>query len=417
MPRPTPPAPLLLVLGATALIGCTEPEGEQVAEAPVQPPVAVVSDSAGITFRTSPAASLERVAYTVADTPDLLIDGTEGGGQPLHAVGGLAFGPQGTIAIAERGEMGIRIHDAEGERVRVVGRDGQGPGEFGALNGVGFRGDTMFVFDSRWFRISVFDGEGEFVRQFVPEDGWGPRPRWFAFAPEAGILTTSRGTQGDLIWGLHGFDGSPLQSFPSAPSPPLPTMTMLGPSDHLAGPVEPLRLFAATPGAGPWNDGVAAFSGEEYRLQIFDSSGELSEVWTVADAAPPRVTEADIRAQRDRVFAAADPAVHPRMERSWSNLDPAERFPAFGLGASLIFTAPPHVIQSQTGELWVLGYSVNRDLGPKWWVFATDGTLKGAVTFPPRFELQGISGAGALGITRDDYDVERVTLLRLIPPG
>ncbi len=379
-----------------------------------------VLDSAGVVIRRSPAAALERTAYRIAAVPDLLIDGSEGGGQPLHAVGALAFGPGGAIAIAERGEMGVRIHAADGRRLRVIGRDGQGPGEFGALNGLGFRADSMFVFDSRWFRISVFDPDGEYVRQVVPESAWGDRPRWFAFAPEGGIVTTSRGGGGDLVWGIHGFDGSPLRSFPDAPSPATPTMARLAVPTDGSRPANPLRLFAPQPVAGPWRDGIAVTAGSEYRIELRDGSGRLAEVWSVADALPRRVTPADVEAARRRAVERTDPDLRAVLERRWSNVDPAERFPAFGAPSGIVFTDPPQIIEAAGGELWIRAYPAPEEdsadaagWAPRWWVFRADGTLLGSVDFPPRFELHAVGEAGALGVVEDEYDVQRVALFGL----
>ena len=420
--RPRPSfVPLIL---PAVLAACSEPDAEPAPEdaspAAVAPAVQV-EDSAGVVVRRSPASALERIAYDVVPDPAVLIDGSEGGGQPLHAVGALAFGPEGRIAIAERGEMGVRMHAANGARLRVIGREGQGPGEFGALNGVGFRADSMFVFDSRWFRISVFDPAGEYVRQVVPESAWGARPRWYAFAPGGGILTTSRGAAADLVWGMHGFDGAPIRSFADAPSPAAPRMALMVPSSAHAGPSEPLPLFVAQPVAGPWRDGMVVTSGRDYRLEFRDASGAVTEVWSVSDAVPPSVTDAHVSAARRRALASTDPEQRPLVERRWSNVDPAERFPAFGAPSGIVFTDSPQMLEAEDGALWVRAFPAppvgdEAEAGPRWWVFGADGALLGAVDFPPRFELHAVGDAGALGILEDEWDVQRVAVFALAAP-
>lgn len=435
-PFPTPAGLHAAVVSALVVVlapGCVDGESAGSAEPSADPSaapersqrfVAETLDSMGIVLRRSPAAALERTAYSVEPVPRLLLDGTEGGGRPLHAIGAVAFGPGGTLAIAERGEMGVRIHDTSGARLRVIGREGQGPGEFGALNGLGFRGDSLFVFDSRWSRISVFDPEGEHVRQFVPGGTRGERPRWFAFGAEAGILTTSGGTGDFLVWGLHGFDGARIALFADAPSPAAPTMRMLGPSSGSARASEPLRLFTAQPIAGLWNRHVVVTSAEHYRLEIRDASGDLLEIWSVADALPRRVTSADVDAARDRAIAASDPDLRPIVERRWSDVEIPERFPAFGAGEGMVFTAPPQILESAAGEIWVRGWpadpapvEASPDApddapSPRWWVFER-GSLLGSVDFPPGFDLHAVSETGALGILEDAYDVQRVAVFGL----
>ena len=45
--------------------------------------------------------------------------------------------------------------------------EGDGPGEFQNIRSVDrFRGDSLLVFDSRQFRASVFDTDGQFARSF-----------------------------------------------------------------------------------------------------------------------------------------------------------------------------------------------------------------------------------------------------------
>jgi len=411
---------LVLVLIHAPLGGCSDADVRPRSapeEDPSAPELAVeVTDSAGIVHRRSPAAALRRTAYEVAPEAHVVIDGTEGGGQPLHAVGAVAFGPEGTLAIAERGEMGVRRHDMTGARLSVVGRDGQGPGEFGALNGLGFRADSMFVFDSRWSRISVFDPAGEYVRQVVPESAAGDRPRWFAFDPEVGILTTSRGAEGDLGWGLHGFDGESIASFPDAPSPANPKMGLVGAS----GETPPVRLFQAQPVAGLWNGGLVATSADRYRLELHDRSGVLHEIWSVADTLPRRVTDDDVDAARRRAIAATDPDARPAVERRWSDVETPGRFPAFGASSGIIFIDPPQIVAAPHGddhELWIRAYPADPGVGPRWWVFRADGTVLGSVEFPAGFELHAVSEAGAVGVLEDEFEVQRVVVYALDPAG
>ncbi len=57
--------------------------------------------------------------------------------------------------------------DAKGKLIREIGRNGQGPGEFAGPVTAGWKGDTLWVFDSRQARIGLFTPSGEFVRSIM----------------------------------------------------------------------------------------------------------------------------------------------------------------------------------------------------------------------------------------------------------
>lgn len=59
----------------------------------------------------------------------------------------------------------IRVFDHEGRFVRVVGRSGDGPGEFRGINGLRLTlNDTLYVHDRLRHRLTVLDPDLEFVR-------------------------------------------------------------------------------------------------------------------------------------------------------------------------------------------------------------------------------------------------------------
>jgi hypothetical protein len=384
------------------------------AQEPAVAAVATVRDSAGIVVRTTAAAALSQVAHRPSVTPVLALDGSEDGGAPFHAIGAVAFTPAGELAIAERGEMTVRIHGPDGRRLRTVGREGEGPGEFGALNGLGFRRDSMLVYDSRWSRISVFDANGEYVRQIQPEADWGSFPRWAGVAPDVGIFTRAQRRGADLIWGLHDFEGTPLGALADVPAPPTPTMTTIG---HPSGdaPLPPLVIFGARPNASPIRRGIAAFRGENHEVLLFDHAGALIEVWRVEDGKERPVTQHDVAAARDRALSASDPERRPALRRRWTDVEAPARFPALGSAAGFAFSAPPEIIEARDGDVWVHGYPTSPAEPRLWWVFSAEGTLRGSVELPPRFELHAVAEEGALGIELDEFDVERVVLYALAP--
>ena len=102
------------------------------------------------------------------------------GETPLFQVGGVEVNPeeefdhkQGWLAGARLSAGGLavidltRVHyfDARGKRIRIVGRRGQGPGEFQTLTTICMtRGDTLILNDMSNRRVSVLDEHGRIVR-------------------------------------------------------------------------------------------------------------------------------------------------------------------------------------------------------------------------------------------------------------
>lgn len=87
----------------------------------------------------------------------------------------LAF--TGVFDVVVRGDVAYSVHENEqrlrmwnkqGRLIKEIGRNGQGPGEFAGPVSAGWRGDTLWVYDSRQARISLFTPDGQFVRSIRP---------------------------------------------------------------------------------------------------------------------------------------------------------------------------------------------------------------------------------------------------------
>lgn len=74
----------------------------------------------------------------------------------LSAVGPMAVGSDGTLYVADAQNRVVALN-AAGELLRVIGRGGEGPGEFSFINDVRvLPGDSLLVLDPMQDRISVF---------------------------------------------------------------------------------------------------------------------------------------------------------------------------------------------------------------------------------------------------------------------
>ena len=138
----------------------------------------------------------------------------------------------GKILVADRGSNEVRVFQSDGRHGFSTGREGEGPGEFIALeHATPYRGDSLAAFDFRTQRITIFDRDGELGRthpfgmppgidaRAVPwgstEDG-GWVVAWNAAAGQPGVVSRS-----SLSMWRHdaiGAPGSPGGAYPGRES-------------------------------------------------------------------------------------------------------------------------------------------------------------------------------------------------------
>lgn len=95
---------------------------------------------------------------------DLTIGSIDDPEQSLTAAGTLTVDEEGTIYLAQPRDHQIRLYSRSGDFLAVIGREGQGPGEFSSIGYLGWLGDTLYVGDSGNQRISFFGRDGSFLR-------------------------------------------------------------------------------------------------------------------------------------------------------------------------------------------------------------------------------------------------------------
>jgi hypothetical protein len=115
------------------------------------------------------AAQSFRSAYEAGKVElekDMAIGGdTEDDDYILYGPAGLCVDAQGNIFILDFKMYWIRKYDADGEHIRTFSRQGEGPGELQRAYYMTMTPDgSPVVFDSGNHRITVFDNDGEFVR-------------------------------------------------------------------------------------------------------------------------------------------------------------------------------------------------------------------------------------------------------------
>jgi len=84
--------------------------------------------------------------------------------EDFSVVGRLYVGPQREIVVPEPQDARLRIYDSTGTLVTMVGRSGEGPGEFLHVGPVYWASDTLVVFDTQLARATYLLSDGTLAR-------------------------------------------------------------------------------------------------------------------------------------------------------------------------------------------------------------------------------------------------------------
>lgn len=95
----------------------------------------------------------------------------------------IAFGPNGRLFISDGyGNARILEYNARGERVKVWGSSGMGPGQFQIPHGIATAGNVIYVADRTNARVQRFDLDGKYLGE------WNTLGRPFSLKISAGSL-------------------------------------------------------------------------------------------------------------------------------------------------------------------------------------------------------------------------------------
>jgi sugar lactone lactonase YvrE len=200
-----------------------------------------------------------------------------GGPVPGHfkEPGGIAVHPDGRVFVSDSGYSRVQVFDARGTFLAMFGARGTAPGQFMRPEGIAFdRSGLVFVVDSGNARIQVFTSDGKFVRAWGSKGtatGQFERPAGIAVDGEGRVFVADTynyrvqvfTTTGEFIrtWGSKGAgDGQFMNpKFPGGDGP--------GPFGVAAG---GNGLVYVT---DPWNA----------RVQVFTPAGEFMRQWSAGN--------------------------------------------------------------------------------------------------------------------------------------
>ncbi len=332
----------------------------------------LTTDSAGIRIVHSHPAS-SNATCTVSEEPSVVIDDDESDeNQWFSRLGNVARMSDGSIVAVDRGSAQIRVYDPDGQHLRTMGRQGEGPGEFenGPFQMWIAAGDTIWAGDYFPWRYNVFSAEGEFVRgvhldpQFVPTSmGGGVLDNGYSVnSSEKRFRKADFSVADTMIVEAHDSDGQLIDTLARIPNG---RWGQADPDHEVLSTFWLPRLFYAGAKVDAGGSTVALAYGMNAEVRVLDDEFNLRLIvrWTEPDR---EVTAADVDAWReDYIESRPRPDFSPMAEAHDADISEdrpvAELFPAIST-----------VMVGRDGRIWVRQYDRPReDRG--WLAFEPDG--------------------------------------------
>lgn len=386
------------------------------------------SDSAGVILADAEApAWAPGEGWRIDERPIVQIGAVEGPAeyQFTELVGAVRLS-DGRIVVADRGASELRLFGSDGGFLAVVGRQGEGPGEFRRLEYVGvFQGDSLATFDSALRRIQIFGPDGAFVRSYLVES-----------MMETAMPDKVIDIVGSSLLAVRFIDfGSEIPSgIVRWPHELVATMDLR--TGHVDS-VSYLPGFEASVDAHP--DGrythgryifgkgnefsakagrIATISTDTFSVNILGLDGSpFLKIRMEREPAPATGEEFAryVEGVLDLVFPENREAAPEDVERFRKSLQDSPRSSTLPILRSIQLDAE--------GNVWVERYFHPGEVPPPYLVFGSDGRWLGEVGVPPGLDrgfipyqapsLQ-IGSDFFLGVWKDELDVQTVRLYELV---
>jgi hypothetical protein len=345
-----------------------------------------------------------RGCITIARDPQLMIPAGPAS-PPLFRVRAGKPLADGRIVILNAGNREMLFFGPDGRFLRSVGRSGSGPGEFLDPRWLGLGdGDTLYVWDGRLLRLSIFDGTGDLVGVHQVRVG---DERGMAIAisdrfADGAFLSTP----GPLLY----FDGTPGTLRHPEPygrydmaTGTLDAVTTGAGMEFVSGEGPIYQLpFGRTDVVEPLGDLLVVGDIGTSVLRYYDRAGMLRRMvdWV---SEPVPVTARD-RREYIRYVNRIFPDHARRQERDMRFAAERPRFSG--------------MVSDAVGWLWVRSYRAGWEPRGSWLVFDGDGVLRCSVDPPNgRFSPLHIGESHVLAWERDENDEEHVVVHALVRGG
>lgn len=408
----------LLVAGA-----CGGGEGEAPGEA-------VVRDSAGIVIVENTGGSwASGSGWTLGAEPELQL-----GGDPtdpvkdFNQVTGALRLANGSLAVANSSSSEVRFFDADGNHLQTSGRQGAGPGEYGAISGMWRTPtDSLVVLDILVRRMTVLGPDGGVGRSFslgglggamMPDASGSVNMSLPSGMLDDGSLigvslalqinSNREGTFRDSIPAIHfGPDGAVVDTMSWFPGLEMEQMTLSFGGQSVSTPTGvPLGKNTIIVAAGSH---AYVATNNSWEVQVWQPGTGLQRIIRLNRPARALAAEGVAQHRKDMIqlMDAQAGASLPAQLRDQM----VERINSVTYPSALPFIA--NILVDDSGHLWVQEQDQPGDRTPHFAVFDPTGRMLGWVDMPDRFRPTQIRGDQVIGVWQDDDDVEYVRVYRL----
>jgi hypothetical protein len=394
----------LFLLVSLAVNGCgSRPEGAMES----------VRDSAEVRIVESRAESPgEAPAWQVDEEQGMRIGVAEGAAEyQLGGVRGAVRLREGGVVIANSQMSALRYYDSAGRFAWAVGRDGSGPGEFKALDGLAaYRGDSVAVWDRALWRLTVVGPDGGVGRTVNVHGLNSVVARLRGALSDGSFVLAAAGSAEDFLRNDPGERRDSVSYLRFTPDGVLAdTLDRRAAEEYVTARsghhilIRPV-LFGRDSHVAVGGDRVFVGQSDEFRIDVMDRDGtQVMSIRRTGELRTP--TRQELARARSEADAAGDAHVRTTGASGSPRTEP--------LPARATVPAFDRLIVDQENHLWVRDFLVSPTDSSRWSVYASEGHRVATVQTPPGVEIYQVGSDWILGRGRDDLDVEIVLLYRL----
>jgi hypothetical protein len=390
--------PLLSVGILMALPGCAR-------ETPRESTGSSSRDSAGIVIVESTAPHWDVTeGWALSPEPLVTIGSLDGPDEEiLFQVQAAVRLDDGRIVLGDNGTMELRFYDAAGRHLFSRGGEGEGPGEFQWISTIWPAADSLFVFDIRLMRVSVYSLSGELGRSYrVAQTSDGGYRRPIGLFSNRHLLVEQYPS--GSVTGTGFYRDTATYALYSPVGTPWGTLGRLAGSENYRGRQGETTFvteapFGRKPSIIAAGERLIYGSGDSYEIQIFSANGVFERI--IRRPVPnPELTAAEIDVYREEEFS---PDAHPIWQDLYARMEFPETKPAYG-----------RLVVDTEGNIWVAEYT-HRFIDPGTWdVFDPEGVYLGSVETPDFGRVFEIGSDYVIGVWADELDMEQVKVYRLM---
>lgn len=399
----------LVVTVAASVWGCADNV------APASSITVTARDSSGVSIVEISGDLAQLPEWTLASQPSLVISGDA---PPyLSRIGEVDFTRDGHLIVEDDQSDMLRVFDGADPVGRVLGGQGEGPGEFLNVTELTTSGDTAFAYDRRLYRLTLLPLNGDPVRtiQLTRVDSYGD------LALDAWALGHDRYVLHRLGPSVYDPEGPMPQRDPRSAI----LLAIDGDGAVVHGPVEFDGGYSARSDVG---DAPAPFSnrpivqsaGDEI---VYGSGLQFEFVWAGPDLQPRRVVrwagwdeelaEEEVARIQDITYQDLTPMREQRPEI-------AEGFLESQFAPHMLPERRPAVARSMiasNGEWWVARFQppqLQWDEEAIWHVLSPEYQPLARVRLPKRSKLAAVSATHVAVVSIDDLEVQHLNVFEIV---